>query len=184
MGMTLPQFIAKLDTYSERVPLDELETLLREVEVTVDTVRDFLTFSPGHYTRNPIALGPAYQALVLCWLPGQESVIHDHKGSSCAVRVLEGECTEVAYRWNGDGTLAEGAACTLPPDAICGTQDSDIHKICNFNPGNLITLHVYSPPLEVMNTYRVTGECVGEVHVPASGPHGSAALTGFHMPSR
>src|SRR5262245_37729229 len=146
MGLTLQQFIAKLDTYAERVPLDELEAMLRDVEMCCDTVRDYLCFAPGHYTRNPIALGPAYQALVLCWKPGQESVIHDHTGSSCAVRVLEGVCTEVAYTWRADGTLAEGAACSLPPGAICGTQDSDIHKIANLEQGNLVTLHIYSPP--------------------------------------
>lgn len=180
MSLTLQQFIAKLDSYQERVPLAEVERLLREVEVKVETLGQFISFSPGHYTRNPIALGPAYQALVLCWLPGQESVIHDHTGSSCGVRVLEGACTEIAFTWQADGSLAERPACVLPPGAICGTQDNDIHKICNYTSGNLITLHIYSPPLEVMNTYKVTGERVGEVHIPAQSPQGSASLTAFH----
>jgi cysteine dioxygenase len=177
MGMTLPQFIARLDTYSERVPLAELETMLRELDITRGELERFYSFSPGHYTRNPIALGPAYQALVLCWLPGQESVIHDHQGSSCAVRVLEGECTEVAYAWQDDGSLAERPGCCLSEGCICGTQDADIHKIVNRQPDNLVTLHVYSPPLEIMNTYKVTGECCGEVHVPAQAPN-SPALAG------
>lgn len=180
MGMSLQDFIARLDGYTARVPLDELEQLMREVELDVETVRSYITFSPGHYTRNPIALGSAYQALVLCWLPGQESVIHDHSGSSCGVRVLEGVCTEVPYAWSADGTLSEQPACALQPGAICGTQDSDIHKISNLENGPLITLHVYSPPLEIMNTYKASGECVGVVHIPAQNPQGSPALTATH----
>jgi cysteine dioxygenase len=177
--MTLSQFIAKLDTYAARVPLPELEALLAGLELAPGELEPYYTFSSGHYTRNPIALGPAYQALVLCWLPGQESVIHDHQGSSCAVRVLEGECTEVAYDWQPDGSLAERAGCCLGLGRICGTQDADIHKIRNLTPGNLVTLHVYSPPLEIMNTYKVSGECCGEVHVPAQAPN-SPALAGVH----
>ena len=126
MGLTLPQFIAKLDTFAARVPLPELETMLRELELAPGELERYYSFSTGHYTRNPIALGPAYQALVLCWLPGQESVIHDHQGSSCAVRILEGECTEVAYDWQADGSLGERQGCCLDPGCICGTQDYDI----------------------------------------------------------
>jgi cysteine dioxygenase len=177
MGLSLSQLIAKLDSYSERVPLPELEALLASLELAPGELEAFYSFSAGHYTRNPVALGSAYQALVLCWLPGQESVIHDHQGSSCAVRILEGACHEVAYDWQPDGSLAERPCCCLGPAAICGTQDSDIHKICNRTTGRLVTLHIYSPPLEVMNTYRISGECIGEVHVPAQAPN-SAALAG------
>ena len=179
MSLSLPEFISKLDAFSCRVPLGELERLLADLDLTTAHLEDYYTFSPGHYTRNPIALGSAYQALVLCWLPGQESVIHDHQGSSCAVRVLEGQCTEVAYDWQPDGSLAERQGCCLTPGCICGTQDSDIHKIQNLTSGNLVTLHVYSPPLEIMNTYKVSGECIGEVHVPARAPN-SPALAGVH----
>jgi len=171
MGMTLPEFIAKLDTYADRVPLDELEAMLGALDLSHGELEQYYSFSHGHYTRNPIALGSAYQALVLCWLPGQESVIHDHKGSSCALRVLEGECTEVAYDWQPDGSLAEGGTCCLLEGRICGTQDADIHRIRNLTPGNLVTLHVYSPPLEIMNTYKPSGECIGECHVPAQAPN-------------
>ena len=40
----------------------------------------------------------------------------------------------------------------LPEGFICATQDQDIHQISNLQPGNadLVTLHIYSPPLLVM----------------------------------
>jgi cysteine dioxygenase len=168
--MVLSDFIARLNTYSARIPLPELEALLGELDVTLDELRPCLQFAPGHYTRNPIAVGPAYQALVLCWLPGQESVIHDHVGSSCAVRILQGACSEIVYQWQPDGSLAESHSCVMPEGRICGTQDADIHMIANYTPDKLVTLHIYSPPLEVMNTYKLNGEKAGEVHVPLETP--------------
>jgi cysteine dioxygenase len=168
--LNLGQLVEKLNGYTQRVPLVELEQWLSDLELQEGELEQYYCFSAGHYTRNPIAVGPAYQALILCWLPGQESVIHDHVGSSCAVRILHGACTEVVFNWQPDGSLAESHSCTLPEGRICGTQDADIHMIANYTPDKLITLHIYSPPLEVMNTYKLNGEKAGEVHVPVQAP--------------
>ena len=44
-----------------------------------------------------------YQAWVMCWRNGQRSPIHDHKGSSCAVRVLRGTLTETLFAFAPNG---------------------------------------------------------------------------------
>ena len=47
---------------------------------------------------------------------------------------------------------------------ICATQDQDIHQLSNLQPGNadLVTLHIYSPPLLVMGQYSLTDPEVRE----------------------
>jgi cysteine dioxygenase len=42
------------------------------------------------------------------------------------------------------------------PGQVCCTQDTDIHQVCNTQSdgGNLVTLHVYSPPLAEMQTWE------------------------------
>jgi cysteine dioxygenase len=52
-----------------------------------------------------------------------------------------------------------------PPEGfICATQDQDIHQISNLQSGNadLVTLHIYSPPLLVMGQYSLTDPTVHE----------------------
>ncbi|MBK8271190.1 MAG: hypothetical protein IPK83_23895 [Planctomycetes bacterium] len=51
---------------------------------------------------------------------------------------------------------------------VCGSQDADIHQISNLQPGSadLVTLHVYSPPLMVMGTYSLLDQSVGEFADP------------------
>ena len=93
---SLSALLALLDAWNEAIPLDVLDTELRRtVLVKVDYQR-MVSFGDKAYRRNLLHDGPAYHALVLCWRAGQRSPIHDHSGSSCAVRVLEGIATETA----------------------------------------------------------------------------------------
>src|SRR6185369_780302 len=89
-GLIMPQppanTFAELDEYTDRIPLDVLRAWLLKTEVTLDMVRRFLKFSAEHYVRNLMHSGSSYQALVICWHSGQRSPIHDHRGSSCAVK--------------------------------------------------------------------------------------------------
>src|SRR6185436_5550525 len=86
-----------LDQYTDRIPLDALRDWLLRTDVTLDDVRPFMSFSADHYVRNLMYAGANYQALVLCWQSGQRSPIHDHTGSSCGVKVIQGVATETIF---------------------------------------------------------------------------------------
>lgn len=37
--------------------------------------------------------------LILVWTPGKESPVHDHAGSHCVMKVLQGSLKETQYKW-------------------------------------------------------------------------------------
>ena len=37
--------------------------------------------------------------LILVWTPGRESPIHDHAGSHCVMKVLQGTLKETRFKW-------------------------------------------------------------------------------------
>ena len=37
--------------------------------------------------------------LILVWTPGKESPVHDHAGSHCVMKVLQGSLKETRYKW-------------------------------------------------------------------------------------
>ena len=156
--LTLREFLAELDQIEERIPLTVLGTGLKRLRMDLSDVRDFVQFSPERYRRNLMRAGPAYHALVLCWLNGQRSPIHDHRGSSCGVRVIKGEATETVFEMTEEGHVFPVRTRKAAEGFICATQDLDIHQISNLQSGNaeLITLHIYSPPLLVMGQYSLT----------------------------
>lgn len=147
-----------LDGLQERPSLAELTALVSRLRIDCDDVAEFIRFSERCYQRNLIKAGKWYNVLVLCWKNGQRSPIHDHAGSVCALRVLRGTLTETTFDFTPNGHVKATASRDFAPGSVVGTQDSDLHQVSNLQPGtdDLVTLHVYSPALELMGTYSLT----------------------------
>ncbi|HEY6170514.1 MAG TPA: cysteine dioxygenase family protein [Verrucomicrobiae bacterium] len=158
MQWTLEQYLTGLDSYRSKIPLDVLLRGLNELRIDFGILEKFAQFSSERYRRNLLRSGPAYHALLLCWRNGQRSPIHDHRGSACAVRVLRGEATETIFEMTEEGHVFPVRTRTLAEGHICATEDLDIHQLSNLQPAgaDLITLHIYSPPLLVMGQYSLT----------------------------
>jgi cysteine dioxygenase len=157
MGKTLDDLIAFLDGLDERAPLAELIAELSELHVDCEALHKYVQFSEEHYARNLVREGPWYHLLVMCWKNGQRSPIHDHAGSTCGVRVLRGVLTETTFAFAPNGHVKAVGSRDLAEGHVCGTQDDDLHQISNLQAGeaDLVTLHVYTPPLRVMGTYSM-----------------------------
>jgi cysteine dioxygenase len=157
MATTLNELVAFLDNLQERAPLPQLVAELQALRVDCDELREHVRFSDQQYARNLVCKGPWYQLLVLCWKNGQRSPIHDHAGSTCGVRVLHGVMTETAFAFTPNGHVKATGSRDLAAGQVCGTQDNDLHQISNLQEGDadLVTLHVYTPPLVWMGTYSM-----------------------------
>jgi cysteine dioxygenase len=157
MAIFLADLFRRLDAHAGRIPVRELASALADLSISLDDVRAHLLFGADTYRRNLLHAGPSYQALVLCWRNGQRSPIHDHMGSSCGVRVLSGEAVETVFERTRAGMVYAVRSLTHAPGSVCATQDADIHQVSNLaeDGGDLVTLHVYSPPLLNMGTYSL-----------------------------
>jgi len=166
--MALAELLRRFDAVPGRIPLGTLESALRDLSIKLDDVRPHLIFGTDTYRRNLVHAGPGYQALVLCWRNGQRSPIHDHAGSSCGVRVLAGEAVETVFKRTRAGMVYAVRSHAHAPGSVCATQDSDIHQVSNLadDGGDLVTLHVYSPPLLNMGTYSLFDPHTRPFHEP------------------
>jgi cysteine dioxygenase len=137
---------------------------LRESRLTVAELSYYLVFQRERYVRNLVHQGPAYQALLLCWRNGQRSPIHNHRGSNCGVKVLRGVATETVFGRAANGMILAERSHDLPPGHICASADDDIHQVSNLQAGaeDLVTLHVYSPPLLRMEVFSLESNAVNE----------------------
>lgn len=160
---TLNDFLAEMDGYHERIPLDYLTERLESLEISYADIQRFAQFGRDTYQRTLIHAGPAYSAFILCWRPGQRSPIHDHAGSSCGVKVIRGEAIETYFDRTPDGHVYAVSSRTLSEGGVCGSQDADMHQVSNLQAvgRDLITLHVYSPPLVKMGIYSLYDTRVG-----------------------
>ena len=164
MSAALDAMLRYLETLDHRPSLDTLHAELGRFEITCDDVQPFLRFGERSYQRNLVQAGRWYHAWVLCWRNGQRSPIHDHRGSSCAVRVLDGTMTETLFEFAPNGHVKALFSRDLPPGGVVGSEDTDLHQVSNLQAGDadLVTLHIYSPPLVLMGTYSLTERGRGE----------------------
>lgn len=151
----LVRLIRYMDGLTEPVEMSALDSLLREANVTREELVVACKFSDVNYARNLLAKSDWYQLLVICWREGQSSPIHDHAGSRCGVRVIDGIATETLFEPTQTGFVRPVSSRDFSKDQVCVTGDSDIHVITNEQSNaDLVTLHLYSPPLR-MNSYQL-----------------------------
>ena len=170
MSRSIESAFATLDRISERLPLRVILDWFAEIRLTVEDVANYLVFSPERYVRNLLHTGPAYQALVLCWRNGQRSPIHNHRGSHCGVKVLRGVATETTFALAPNGLILPVRSRDLPAGHVCATADQDVHQTSNLQAGgtDLVTLHVYSPPLLRMEMFSLDSPAVREWDDPVN----------------
>ncbi len=154
------QILKLFEFWDERVdeiPFGDLVESLKGLEMERADLAGALIFADRNYRRIAVRRRPHYEALVLCWKSGQRSPIHNHLGSSCVVRVVEGEATETQYVFSPCGRLVPQQSRTYQSGSVTGCRDEEIHQMANLQvPGHdLITLHVYSPPPASWNYYKL-----------------------------
>lgn len=156
-GDGLFALVERLKRMDDPPAFEELNALLGGVEVTAEELRPYVSFKEGTYARHRVHLGAHAELLVLCWRPGQRTPIHDHAGSFGAVKVLRGVMWETIFEMEEGGGLVYQSAREWTPGRVTGADVPDIHQLGNpdVSGQDLVTLHLYAPPLTSLNVYKV-----------------------------
>jgi cysteine dioxygenase len=150
----LVETIARLDRPPE---LSEVDDWMQRTCVAEDELRPHVGFKEGTYARHRVFLCDHAELLVLCWRPGQRTPIHDHDGSFGAVRVLRGVMWETLFEMDEARGLRYKSAREWMPGHVTGADVPDIHQLGNPDVSDLdlVTLHLYAPPLTSLNVFKV-----------------------------
>jgi cysteine dioxygenase len=152
-----------LSALREPPTIADLNDWLYRVQVTPGDLHPFRFFKQGTYARHRVFRNELAELLVLCWRPGQRTPIHDHNGSYGAVRVCEGVMWETIFALNDAHKLYYQRAREWNAREVTAADVPDIHQLGNpeVSGQDLVTLHLYAPPLGVLNTYKVGSSEVG-----------------------
>jgi cysteine dioxygenase len=165
---------AELDREPTKLSLPTILDWIKRSRLSVDELAEYMVFHTDRYVRNLVHAGPAYQALVLCWRSGQRSPIHNHRGSNCGVKVLRGVAIETVFAKAPNGMPYAVSSRDLPAGHMCASADDDMHQMSNLQAGgaDLVTLHVYSPPLLRMEMFSLESGAIAEWDDPVNDPFG------------
>ena len=156
-GYGLSGLVERLRRMGGPPAFEELSAMLEGVEVAAEALRPYVSFKEGTYARHRVHLGEYAELLVLCWRPGQRTPIHDHAGSFGAVRVLRGVMWETFFEMEAGEGLVYESSREWTPGHVTGADVPDIHQLGNpdISGQDLVTLHLYAPPLTSLNVYKV-----------------------------
>jgi cysteine dioxygenase len=154
--LSFSDLIGILEAQTAPPTLAQLYNWLENTQISEADLAPYLGFKDGTYCRHRVCRNESVEMLVLCWQPGQRTVIHDHNGSQGAVLVQRGAMWETTFTYDEVNGLAYNSACGYHEGQITGADVPDIHQLGNpdVSERNLVTIHIYSPALGVLHTYK------------------------------
>ena len=166
-SFTLPALIKTLESQKAVPELHQIFDWLREVNISEDELAPYVAFKEANYWRHRVFRNEFIEMLVLCWRPGHRTPIHDHNGSHGGVKIQEGRLWETIFVYDETKGLEYKSGRELSAGAVTGSEVPDIHQLGNpdVSEQDLITIHVYAPPLGVLHTYK-PGSVKIDLYVP------------------
>jgi cysteine dioxygenase len=170
-SLTFSELVEHLNSQTSPPSLEQINSWLSNVEIYPSDIEPYVGFKEGNYWRHRVCRNQAVEMLIICWRPGQKTPIHDHNGSHGVVRVHKGLLWETTFCYEEERGLSYKTGRECPTGTVTGAGVPDIHQLGNpdVSGQDLITVHVYAPPLGVLNTYKV-GSAKVDLYTPNDFP--------------
>jgi predicted metal-dependent enzyme (double-stranded beta helix superfamily) len=139
------------------------------VEAANVKVQDLEAWSDFHhspadsYGRKLVAHGPNFEVMVMSWLPGDFSAIHDHGHTQWGAVQIFGQAEHATFRVRQQ-QLRTTARWQVQPGDIVPVGHDLIHQMGNPTQQPFLSLHVYGFPEAIDN---VTGDA--RIYDPVNG---------------
>jgi cysteine dioxygenase len=166
--LTFKDLTEELNKQTSVPSLAEINALVERTNIKPDEVKPYLGFKEGNYSRHRVMKNEHVEMLVLCWKPGQRTPIHDHNGSHGAVFIYQGILWETVFDYDVEHGLNYKSHRELRTGGLTGSEKPDIHQLGNpdVSGRDLVTIHIYAPPLGVLKTYKL-GSATVDLYTPA-----------------
>jgi 3-mercaptopropionate dioxygenase len=112
-----------------------------------------LAGDPSGYQTHLVHAEPdgSFSVVVMVWLPGQRTEVHDHV-TWCCTAVLEGTEYEEVFAHRGDH-LEVVARNVNPAGTVSGfAPPGDIHQVANAGDRTAVSMHVYGTDISRVGT--------------------------------
>ncbi|KAG0317050.1 Cysteine dioxygenase [Dissophora globulifera] len=168
---------------SKDVDIERVQKLMANYSSKEADWSKYALFDKGRYTRNLVDDGNGkFNLMILAWPETIGSAIHDHSGSHCLMKVLDGELKETLYHWperilnqsdhpdsgvgsdNSDDEEKISSSTVmnikketfLHRDTVAYMHDNlGLHAVANpLKTHGSVSLHLYTPPYETCKTFN------------------------------
>ena len=94
------------------------------------------------YGRTMIHDGGSFELMLMSWLPGDMSAIHDHGYTMWGAVRIYGQAEHAVFE-EREGRLSTRERCIFPPDSIVAVTHELVHQMGNIDQEPFVSLHLY-----------------------------------------
>lgn len=132
---------------------EELRAALNDLNIELENIKSELKTSEGKpYYRKLLYQNEVVEVLVMNWSQ-LECSPHDHGTSQGWIKVLNGSSLNTVYEVNENGLPSELFAKVHTKGELYYAPKKGVHKMKADKESDLVTLHLYSPPISGMKVY-------------------------------
>lgn len=158
--LSWPDWLAQVEALPQ-LGEDELFAWARRLRLDEALLAPHRRFTPDTYHRSVMHHSARFEVVLLCWEPGQGTIVHDHAQSFGVVRILEGVLATTHHvvvqgsAASGQAKLKAVAEAWGPPGTLALERVGTIHDLRNPAEGGerCVSLHLYAGPLDLMHRY-------------------------------
>jgi len=168
---TVEDFVEGLKSFEKDVITQpRIAEYMDSMRLSPEALKPYLHFNDHYYTRNLVYRDKLFDVMVICWRPGDKTVIHTHNGQLGWMQVPQGtvavhnyhyqscdhperqnvvgiDCLAGATHIDLDRMSTENVAESSPISLV--DKQQSIHQIENPDArAGAISLHVYSLPFD------------------------------------
>lgn len=98
------------------------------------------------YSRVCTCTNEHIEIIIITWNNNNYSKIHDHPENGCILRIMSGSLMEDVYAMENDNLKLIDTIQLKLNQVSYKIGNKYLHRICNMNGSESVSLHVYSPP--------------------------------------
>ncbi|WP_137789400.1 cysteine dioxygenase family protein [Bacillus sp. E(2018)] len=142
-----------LDSINNNPSKEDLKTALLSLDIEHEDIKTELKISKNKpYYRKLLYQNKDVELLVMNWSQ-LECAPHDHGSSQGWIKVLNGSSENTVYEINETGLPSELFTKTHKKGQMFYAPKDGVHKMKAEEKSDLVTLHLYSPPISGMKVY-------------------------------
>ena len=154
----LQDLIEQLKNCEDKSP-ENIAKVIEKINLDTDKISSRCIWDENKYTRNLVYRDDYFEVLLLCWKQSQNSPIHDHSGSSCWMKILQGSGREEIYTYDLEGNNLQNLKLIDSKELEAGefvyiNDEVGVHRVFNSGEQDMITLHIYAKPIGSCLRYK------------------------------
>ncbi len=123
----------------------EIVKIVKEANVTPKDLKHWSDFNhpqTDSYGRKLVHKAPNFEIMVMSWLPGDISAIHDHGFATWGAVQVFGENEHAIFKVE-EGKITTLSRSNFKYGQIVGVEHNLVHQMGNMTNENILTLHIY-----------------------------------------